>query len=97
MRKIIFLADMESFYASVEIARNPSLRGKPVVVCGDPKRRHGIVLAASREAKRYGIKTGMPAWQCKLYFIGIDFGIIKLAVLSNNILFYRIVFQPIVS
>jgi DNA polymerase-4 len=65
VKKIILLADMESFYASVEIANNPSLQGKPVVVCGDPERRHGIVLAASREAKASGIKTGMPAWECK--------------------------------
>ncbi len=63
--KIIFLADMESFYASVETARNPGLRGKPVVVCGDQERRHGIVLAASKEAKACGIKTGMVAWECK--------------------------------
>jgi len=58
------LADMESFYASVEIAKNPALRGKPVAVCGDPQERRGIVLAASREAKAYGIKTGMAAWEC---------------------------------
>ncbi|MGM0688169.1 MAG: DNA polymerase IV [Bacillota bacterium] len=64
-RKVIFLADMESFYASVETARNPSLRGKPVVVCGDPALRHGIILAASREAKAFGIKTGQPAWEAK--------------------------------
>ncbi len=63
--KIIFLADMESFYASVETALNPSLRGKPVVVCGDPALRHGIILAASREAKAFGIKTGQPAWEAK--------------------------------
>ncbi|MEW5921550.1 MAG: DNA polymerase IV [Bacillota bacterium] len=60
----IMLADMESFYASVEIARNPSLRGRPVVVCGDPERRHGIVLAASKEAKAFGIKAGGGAWEC---------------------------------
>ena len=65
MLKIIFLADMESFYASVEIVHNPSLQGKPVVVCGDPKRRHGIILAASKKAKAFGVKTGMPAWECK--------------------------------
>ena len=65
MRRIILLADMESFYASVEIARDPSLRGKPVVVCGDPQRRRGIVLAANREAKAYGIETAMGAWECK--------------------------------
>lgn len=64
-KKIILLADMESFYASVETASKPYLKGKPVVVCGDPERRHGIVLAASKEAKKYGIKTGMLAGECK--------------------------------
>ena len=62
--KVIMLADMESFYASVEVAKNPALRGKPVAVCGDPQKRHGIVLAATKEAKAYGIKTGMAAWKC---------------------------------
>ncbi len=65
--RTILLADMESFYASVEIAADPSLQGKPVAVCGDPRLRHGIVLAASREAKNFGIKTGMPAWECRRY------------------------------
>lgn len=64
LQRTIMLADMESFYASVEIARNPSLRGKPVAVCGDPERRHGIVLAASKEAKAFGIKTGAGTWEC---------------------------------
>lgn len=63
--RVIFLADMESFYASVEKARNPSLLGKPVVVCGDPALRHGIILAASPEAKAFGIKTGQPAWEAR--------------------------------
>jgi len=63
--KVIFLADMESFYAGVEISQNPSLRGKPVAVCGDPALRHGIILAASREAKSFGIKTGQPAWEAR--------------------------------
>ncbi|NLI69477.1 MAG: DNA polymerase IV [Firmicutes bacterium] len=57
-RKIL-LVDMESFYASVEIAANPSLRGKPVAVCGDPEQRRGIILAANKEAKAWGIRTGM--------------------------------------
>lgn len=63
--KVIFLADMESFYASVETVRDPSLRGKAVAVCGDPALRHGIILAASREAKAFGIKTGQPAWEAR--------------------------------
>ena len=36
---------------------NPALGGKPLIVCGDPKARHGIVLAKNEEAKKYGIKT----------------------------------------
>lgn len=60
----ILLADMESFYASVEVSKDPSLKDKPVVVCGDPQRRHGIVLAATKEAKAFGISTGMPAYEC---------------------------------
>ncbi len=71
--RIILLADIESFYASVEVAKNPSLRGKPVVVCGDPERRHGIVLAATREAKAYGIRTGMAAWECSRLCPGVVF------------------------
>jgi DNA polymerase-4 len=62
--RTILLADMESFYASVEVAGDPSLQGRPVAVCGDPKRRHGIVLAATTEAKAFGIKTGMAAGEC---------------------------------
>ncbi len=64
-KDVIFLVDIQSFYASVEIASDPNLVGKPVVVCGDPEKRHGIVLAASPEAKQVGVKTGMPAWQVK--------------------------------
>ncbi len=63
--KVIFLADMEAFYAGVEMSQNPTLRGKPVAVCGDPALRHGIVLAASPEAKAFGIKTGQPAWEAR--------------------------------
>ena len=48
---------MNNFFASVEIALNPALAGKPLIVCGDSKERHGIVLAKNEEAKKYGIKT----------------------------------------
>ncbi|ADG82153.1 DNA polymerase IV [Thermincola potens] len=58
----ILLVDMNSFYASVHQALDAALRGKPVIVCGDPDKRHGIVLAASYEAKKYGVKTAMPRW-----------------------------------
>lgn len=41
----------------------PDLREVPVAVCGDPARRHGIVLAKNMPAKRYGIQTGQVLWQ----------------------------------
>ena len=55
--RVILHSDLNNFFASVEIAKDPSLAGKPLIVCGDPKERHGIVLAKNEEAKRLGIKT----------------------------------------
>ncbi|MBE3554605.1 MAG: DNA polymerase IV [Thermicanus sp.] len=63
--RVIFLADMESFFASVEVAAEPALRGRPVVVAGDPERRHGIILAATPQAKACGVKTAMPLWEAR--------------------------------
>ena len=57
MRTILH-SDCNSFYASVECASDPSLRGKAVAVCGDPKERHGIILAKSDPAKKCGVRTG---------------------------------------
>ena len=65
MDRIILHSDMNSFYASVEQAEDPSLRGKPVVVAGKEELRHGIVLTKSIEAKRYGIKTAEALWQAR--------------------------------
>ncbi|MBE3593659.1 MAG: DNA polymerase IV [Candidatus Carbobacillus altaicus] len=64
-QRVIFLADMESFFASVEVADRPELSGRPVVVAGDPTRRHGIILAATKEAKRCGVKTAMPLFEAE--------------------------------
>lgn len=56
-KRIIFLADCQSFYASVEKASDPTIADKPVVVAGDPERRSGIILTACPIAKSYGIET----------------------------------------
>jgi DNA polymerase-4 len=61
--RVILHSDLNSFYASVEIMRNPALRGKPVAVCGDSSRRCGIVLAKSQEAKMAGVRTAMANWE----------------------------------
>ncbi|WP_254634598.1 hypothetical protein [Paenibacillus sp. GbtcB18] len=47
---------MQSFYASVEKAKNPTLTKKPNVVAGDPSHRAGVVLAACPLAKQYVVK-----------------------------------------
>ena len=55
----ILHADLDSFYASVEQRDQPRLRGRPVIVGG------GVVLAASYEAKAYGIRTAMGVWNAR--------------------------------
>jgi DNA polymerase-4 len=52
-------ADLDAFYASVEQLLDPSLRGRPIAVGG------GVVLAASYEAKRFGVSSGMAGWRAK--------------------------------
>lgn len=61
----IIHVDMNAFYASCHQVVDPSLKGKPILVAGDPKKRNGIVLTASYEARKYGVKTAMLNWQAK--------------------------------
>src|SRR6059036_1788149 len=56
----ILHADLDAFYASVEQRDNPRLRGRPVIVGS------GVVLAASYEAKAYGVRTAMGGRQARL-------------------------------
>lgn len=63
--RIILHCDMNAFYASVEQAERPELRGLPLIVGGSEELRHGIVLTASYEAKRRGVKTAMALWQAR--------------------------------
>ena len=60
----ILHVDGDSFFASCEIALDPSLTGRPVWV-GGGRRGDGIVIAANRPAKKFGVKTGMACFEAK--------------------------------
>lgn len=63
--RTIIHADMNNFYASVEMLHHPKLRGHPIAVGGSVEQRHGIILARNYEARAYGIKVGQALWQAR--------------------------------
>lgn len=63
--RVILHCDLNSFFASVELLDKPTLRDVPVAVCGDPKSRHGIILAKNEPAKKMGVKTAETLWQAR--------------------------------
>lgn len=65
MDRVILHCDLNNFFASVETVLNPTLKGKAIAVCGSQETRHGIVLAKSEEAKKYGVKTAQTNWMAK--------------------------------
>jgi DNA polymerase-4 len=90
-RKIVHV-DMDAFYASVEQRDDPSLRGRPVVVAWKGKR--SVVCAASYEARRYGVRSAMPAVTAErlcrdAVFIPPDFTRYKAASQAARAIFQR--------
>lgn len=57
--RVILHVDMNSFYASVEMAVDPSLKDKVVVIAGDPDERRGIIITSNYHARALGVKTTM--------------------------------------
>jgi DNA polymerase-4 len=91
LRKIVHV-DMDAFYASVEQRDDPSLRGKPVIVAWRGNR--SVVCAASYEARRFGVRSAMPAIRAErlcpgAIFIPPDFTRYKAASRAAREIFSR--------
>jgi DNA polymerase-4 len=91
VRKIVHV-DMDAFYASVEQRDDPALRGRPVVVAWRGKR--SVVCAASYEARRFGVRSAMPAISAErlcpeAVFVPPDFTRYRVVSLAAREIFQR--------
>ncbi len=80
MAKIIMHIDLNAFFVSCEILKNPSLKNKPIAVGGDVRR--GVISTASYEARKYGVNSAQPIYQAKklckdLIILPVDFKFYK--------------------
>ncbi|PPE04565.1 DNA polymerase IV [Entomoplasma ellychniae] len=73
--QIILHLDMDAFFASCEQANNPSLKNKPIIVSRYDEK--SIVVAASYECRKYGVKAGMPIFKVKQLLKNVEFHIVS--------------------
>ncbi|MCH5163054.1 MAG: DNA polymerase IV [Clostridiales bacterium] len=63
--RVILHSDLNNFYASAECITHPEWKTVPLAVCGNPEKRHGVVLAKNDIAKKFGVRTGDVIWEAK--------------------------------
>lgn len=63
--RTILHCDLNGFFASVEALEHPEIGDKPMAVSGNPRLRHGVILAKNEAAKKFGVSTGEPIFQAK--------------------------------
>ncbi len=63
MKNVFLHADLDAFFASVELLDHPEWKNKPVIVGGKPEDRRSVVSTASYEARKYGVHSAMPVFQ----------------------------------
>lgn len=95
----IIHCDMDAFYASVEQLKKPELRGKPVIVGGNPHSR-GVVSTCSYEARKFGVHSAMPLAEAyrrcpQAVFLPPDFTAYKAVSAKMHKIFYE--YTPLVE
>jgi len=96
MDRIIMHVDMDAFFASIEQAQKPWLRGKPIAVSGNPNGR-SVIATASYEARVYGIKSGMPLSKARALYpnlIVIKGNVVEYERISNELYNIFLKFAP---
>ena len=63
--RTILHCDLNGFFAAVEALSHPEIGNRPMAVSGNPRTRHGVILAKNEAAKRFGVSTGESIFQAK--------------------------------
>lgn len=102
MERLVFHIDMDAFFASIEQAENPELRGKPVIVGGGASGtgRRGVVSTCSYEARAFGVRSAMPMVEARRLCPGgvyLDVDMEKYAERSREIFHVLRAFTPVLE